>query len=132
MSGAFFPFEELEDIFLTKEVVLCEGLATGLTIKEAINKPVVIYFSANNLQKVANHFHKKCTIYVAVDNDTQSSTGRKEFERANKNLGDSMVMLFPPAQGDWNDYYLKTDLKTAKTEIENQIKEKAGYDPIFL
>ena len=132
MSGAFFPFENLEDIFMMKEVVLCEGLATGLSIQKATKKPVVVYFTAGNLYKTAKQFVDKCTIYVAVDNDTQSSTGRKEFQKVNRTLGNRMLMLYPPELGDWNDYHLKYNLDKTAKEIENQIQEHKGHEPHFL
>lgn len=59
------------------ETILCEGLATGLSIKKAIEQMsisacVLVCFSANNIVAVAKHFSQKT--YVFADRD-ESQTG---------------------------------------------------------
>lgn len=61
----------------TPETFLCEGYATGLSIKKAverlkINASVLVCFSANNLVDISQSFKQKT--YVFADND-ESRTG---------------------------------------------------------
>lgn len=53
-------------------IFICEGWATGCSIFEALHVPVVVAFSAGNLQPVATAFREKypdTKICIAADND---------------------------------------------------------------
>lgn len=70
IKGGFFPIIKEDD---NKTVfVICEGLATGLTIREACDVPVVVAFNANNLRPVVEDMRGRypaAKIIVAADND---------------------------------------------------------------
>lgn len=56
----------------TEIVYLCEGWATGCSVYEAIKLPVVVAFSAGNLEPVLTEFKKKYPdifFIIAADND---------------------------------------------------------------
>jgi putative DNA primase/helicase len=66
-KGCFFVLGEVRD-----EVIICEGYATGASIHECIEKPVIVAFSSGNLCEVAKIISKKypdAKITIAADND---------------------------------------------------------------
>lgn len=66
------------------EAVLCEGWATGVSLRAATGLPVVVAFNAGNLPEVAGRLAKSCpelALIVAGDNDA-SQTGQKAAEKA--------------------------------------------------
>lgn len=69
-QGSYFPIANAgEDL---SRIVLCEGFATGATIREATGLPVVIAFDAGNLIAVAKTLKNKyinADIIIAADND---------------------------------------------------------------
>lgn len=92
-------------------IFICEGLATGLTIYEAMGrKNCCIYcaLSAMNLCNVAHRVHRyiaskieKCNITIAADNDT---VGMNYATEAMYDL--NLNMVFPPTPGDdFNDLF---------------------------
>lgn len=81
-------------------IVLCEGFATGLSLDAALKRlpglhAVLVCFSAQNLERVAEHFPRAV---VAADNDA-STTG----EEAAKRTGLKWAM--PAEVGDFNDMH---------------------------
>ncbi len=59
-----------------KPVCFCEGFATGASIYEAVDHPVVVAFDAGNLKKIAMAFrakHPNIQIIVCADNDHATS-----------------------------------------------------------
>jgi len=66
------------------EAILCEGWATGVSLRAATGLPVVVAFNAGNLPEVAGRLAKSCpelALIVAGDNDA-SQTGQKAAEKA--------------------------------------------------
>jgi phage/plasmid primase-like uncharacterized protein/RecA-family ATPase len=102
----------LKDLFwiigdIKEKVFICEGFATGATVKEETELPVVIAFNASNLTSTAKsikELYPDTEIIIAADNDcnNKENTGRIEAERALKFAGVSYIM--PPNHGDFNDY----------------------------
>ena len=97
-------------------VALCEGLATGLTVKKALeNLPgpwrVIVCFSAGNLISVAEYFPQAI---VCADRD-ESGTG----EAAARKTGLRWAM--PPEVGDFNDMYQRKKLVVHVTEVLRSI-----------
>lgn len=68
IAGAFYTFGRPE-----REVIICEGWATGATIFEATGTPVVVAFQANNLLAVARTIKERLgpnsLLTIAADND---------------------------------------------------------------
>lgn len=79
-EGNFFIIgaESVSDI---TTVVLCEGFATGATIHEAINAPVIVAVDAGNLINVAKAIKEgfpEKEILIAADNDIQKEEAGKD------------------------------------------------------
>lgn len=91
----------------TRETVLCEGFATGLSIDAALQMmhaeaSVLVCFSAQNMQHVAGQLGG--SIYVFADNDA-SGTG----ERIAKAIGRPYCMA-PTVGHDANDWHIAEGL----------------------
>lgn len=89
----------------SKPFVICEGYATGCTIHEATQLPVVVAFDAGNLLPVAkamrqryNHPH----IIIAADNDL-SQTGQKAAEAVKAKVPNTSIILPITVNSDFND-----------------------------
>ncbi len=72
-----YIINESNNLINNNLIVLCEGIATGLSIYKCINKnvdiniPVVCCFTANNLKNVVDYFkNKNKIVVVASDRDT--------------------------------------------------------------
>lgn len=88
-----------------RHVALCEGYATGLSLREAFRRlpgpwTVVVCFSAGNLVEIARLFQRAI---VCADNDA-SGTG----EKAARATGLRWVM--PREPGDFNDLHQRSGL----------------------
>lgn len=100
-----------------KETYLCEGYATGLSVKAALDSlyrkaRVVVCFSAANLAHVA----KRLGGYVIADNDA-SGIGQKYAEQT------GLPWWMPPTEGDANDFHLwsgERALAIALNELRRQ------------
>lgn len=70
IQGAFYPIAHKDD---DKSVMLiCEGFATGASLREATEMPVIVAFNAGNLKPVAQAIRKKypdSKIIICADND---------------------------------------------------------------
>ncbi|NVK20546.1 MAG: DUF1738 domain-containing protein [Methylocystaceae bacterium] len=74
------------DLKVEKEITICEGVATGASIHEATQKPVIIAFDSGNLEPVAKAIravNPEANILVAGDNDHKLA--RKPTQK--KNIG---------------------------------------------
>lgn len=120
VSGNVFPvgfdLNTLKDI---KSVVICEGVATGSSINEATNLPVLVVFSAmfgvkaiENIRKVTD-----AKIYICFDND-KSGVGQQKAKECADAFPNCLVRL-PSDVGDFNDIHLKEGLEAIKLEIES-------------
>ncbi|MDR2365847.1 MAG: toprim domain-containing protein [Zoogloeaceae bacterium] len=92
-----------------KEPVLCEGYATGLSIRKALDRmgmrqrPVLVCFSAGNLVEVSKSFRGSNAI-VCADNDA-SLTGQKAAEAS------GLPWVMPEDVGlDFNDLHQRDGL----------------------
>ena len=136
-----------------KEVIIVEGFATGATIHEATDKPVVVAVDSGNLSHVAEAFHSKYPdkpILIAGDDDIQQEMksppkpngGKiKSNEAAQKVNGLTVLPKFTSEEiekgaTDFNDLatsrgknVVKTQINTALRRIErlsqSNTKEKA-------
>ncbi len=69
-SGCFCPIAAKTDD--RSKIVICEGYATGISIRLATMMPVIVAFDAGNLTPVAEIFRKRypdSEIIIAADND---------------------------------------------------------------
>ena len=86
-------------------IYICEGFATGATIHEHTQKPVVIAYNASNLVPVSSTIRERlgatADLVIVADNDA-SNTGQAAAEKASKESGARVIL--PPIEGDANDY----------------------------
>ena len=88
--------------------MICEGFATGASLRERTGHCVIVAFDAGNLKPVAleiNNLFSGAEIIICADND-ESRVGQKAAEDAALAVYGSVLM--PPNVGeDWNDYLTK-------------------------
>jgi len=107
-------------------LLICEGVATGLSLHEATGFTVLCAFSAGNLEKVAKMARSQYPerqIILAADNDTKNEA------KSGKNLGVEVakaaavavngLLAIPEAGGDWNDIHAAQGLEAVKSGIES-------------
>jgi putative DNA primase/helicase len=89
------------------KVILCEGVATAMSIRRALKSvktryKIVICFSAGNILEVSK-LYPECVI--VADNDT---VGTRVAQQSGK------IFCVPPGAGeDFNDYEVRVGAKTA-------------------
>ena len=111
LSGHFCPIR-----FIDKPVkfLICEGIATALTLFEDTGFPVIVAFNAGNLVSVAESIRLKYTnadILICGDDDhfTEGNPGRTRAREAAARCGGSWVtpdftgLLRGPKDTDFND-----------------------------
>lgn len=83
-KGLYYPIAAKDDD--RSVIIVCEGFATGATIREATGKPVVVAFDAGGLGaacKIMREKYPNARIIVAADNDQWSfgaGKKRKDFD----------------------------------------------------
>lgn len=93
-----------------RTVYLCEGVATGLSIREATGVPVVVAYSAGNLLPAARALREAvgatCEVVVVADHDRPDKQGRTAGQDAGRVAADAIGgrLVIPPDPGDANDY----------------------------
>jgi len=90
-----------------EHILICEGWATGRTLRDATRLPVVVAFACGNLPEVGAIMRRKyptARLTIAADNDThvEANPGVTCATKAAR-LVDGYVWV-PPCAGDWNDY----------------------------
>lgn len=86
---------------------ICEGIATGISLRRETGYSIYVAFGAGNLMAVAKGLRKKhpasrIIIYADNDHKTEGNPGvTKGKEAAKAIFGDLSV---PPICGDWNDF----------------------------
>lgn len=114
-KGCFCLLGEREEIEAGAELVICEGFATGASIREATGYPVAVAFDASNLQAVALALRAKypsAALILAADDDhrTEGNPGMVKAQAAAQAVGARLaVPVFPPERGekdtDFNDLH---------------------------
>ncbi len=119
VSGGFCTLGNIED---SNTTFFVEGFATGASVFESLQQPVVICYSAHNLAPVAQIFKKKhpdAQIIFIADNDTSGVGEKAARDAADLVYGEVLV---PPMVGDANDYvnagYDLKELLLGKKPIE--------------
>lgn len=124
----------------THTVLVCEGFATGATLHEATDYPVMVAFDAGNLQPVAESLRAKlpgCGIVVCADNDAFTARANGEaynpgVEAATKAAeavrGILCVPVFTALDGkptDFNDLAKMAGLEAVASQIERALNPPA-------
>lgn len=101
---------------------ITEGYATGATVHQAIDIPIVIAFDAGNLRPVAEAIRTKYPhshIFIFGDNDENRTGQNKASEAA---LAVSGITVIPDGIGDdWNDMHQRDGLDAVRTAILSQV-----------
>lgn len=119
VSGAYHSLARRGDDLST--IAICEGLATGCSIRKAMGWPVIVAFNAGNLKAVAKTMRDKypdARIVICADNDQWTmikgkphNTGMIEAQQAAVAIGGAQVVAPNVAHDDearrtdWNDIH---------------------------
>lgn len=121
-------FSRLTDFDLRKEhlIYLCEGYATGCSIYEATEKPVVIGFNCHNLIPVITSLrsiNKSLRIIIAGDDDKQNpkNPGKYHASLAAKQFS-NIITRFPKFESpdsltDFNDLHVTESLEKVSEQL---------------
>jgi putative DNA primase/helicase len=116
------------------KIVICEGFATGGSIRQATGYPVIVAFDAGNLKPVAKAMRAKypdAEIIIAADNDqwTRRQDGSEwnpGIEKANQAavaIGGARVIapivdpMDPDKRTDWNDIAVTDGLDAVRDAL---------------
>jgi len=122
VKGGSFTIGALSDAW---PLLLCEGYATGASLCEAMNFPVVVAFSASNLAPVAEQLctqFPEALIVVCGDHDL-SGTGQREARKAAEAVGGVVALPEVPGQ-DFNDVHTQQGLDAVQMAITTAIQRE--------
>ncbi len=129
VKGCFFIIGEIGKSDL---IYICEGYATGATIYECSNVPVIVAFSCGNLKSVAEKIrckYKNAKIVICADNDqfheSGINPGLRNAEEAAKAIGASVVKPefkdLSKKPKDFNDLFVYEGLEVVKETLQNTV-----------
>lgn len=114
IEGGYYPITTPAEDKHT--LIICEGFATGATLREVTGLPVVVAFNAGNMLSAAVALRKRypdARFILAADNDRYRKDGNIGIEKATiaaKEVGGVVVVPDFPAEDangtDWNDYVI--------------------------
>lgn len=132
-KGAWHALSEADSV---SRIVICEGLATGLSLQLMLpDSCVIVALDAGNLAPVAQALHRKYPgnqIIIAADNDCndkgQPNIGLDAAKKAA--LAVNGWIATPPVEfkADWNDYHQQFGIDNASRAFDESVvhfKEKA-------
>lgn len=113
-NGTFYPLASKEDD--KSRIYICEGFATGASVREATSCPVMVAFDSGNLLAVAKETrnrYKDAEIIMAADNDI--FTFGHPRAASVKNIEKEDVAGDDPRWNEWRDagYLYNTGLQSA-------------------
>ncbi len=106
-------------------IVIAEGLATAQSIHQCTGLPVLVAFSANNLEKVAQMARGKnaqTEILIAVDGD---KTGRLHSAKAAKAVDGRLIEA--PDSKDWNDVHVAAGVEAVRQAFAPIVQQDSGW-----
>ncbi len=116
-------------------IIICEGFATGASIRECMDLPVMVAFDAGNLKDVAVSISKdypEATVIIAADNDAdtiikgkQVNIGIEKAQQAAAKIGGAKV-IYPPINGDFNDMVKEQGEDAVRTYIKELLETGGG------
>lgn len=137
ISGGYFSIATKTDDLST--IVICEGFATGASIRQATGLPVVVAFNAGNLKPVAQVMrkkHAKARLVIAADNDCWGAinTGLTKAKQAADAIGGAVV-VWPEFKSaphtDFNDAHLTHGLDYVRDRITAALAHKEDVPPEY-
>lgn len=124
IKGCFFPIGNVKD---SKITIVCEGVATGISIYIATNIPTVAAMNAGNIDSVVDELTKSCSskkIIIAGDNDWEKTpnTGKETaYKVAQKHALKAVLPInLLPGMSDFNDLHCHYGIN----EVTKQFKER--------
>ena len=121
VSGNFFPIGfDVTDLDTLNKLVICEGLATGISIHQACGLPVAVVFSANfGLNAVTKlRSFTQAQFLICFDND-ESNVGEEKAREIVSATPNALSRL-PSNKGDFNDIAQSQGLEQVAKEIHNR------------
>lgn len=130
-KGNFVVLPVGQNLRSVKEVIVCEGYATGASIRLATNKVVICALNAGNLLPVCwalKQLNPAMKITIAGDDDrkNQKNTGREKAIQAAMEVGADLV--FPKFRdgdeklSDFNDIHVKYGISEVAAQL-TQLEE---------
>lgn len=123
-----------------KEIVICEGYATGVSLHEATDCTVAVAFDSGNLKRVAEKIrerHPNAAITICADNDHAAQRDGKPYntglekakEAALAVQGKVKVPLFNKSEQekgytDFNDLHKSRGLDAVKKQLDTREQNK--------
>lgn len=131
-KGCFFL---LGDKDTEKPLLICEGLATGLSLYECTGNPVLVAFDAGNLAPVAEmarqkYLERKIIVCADNDKDTPGNPGLSKATVAARSI-DALLAVPSLSSGnpcDWNDLHLAEGKETVWRQFTNATKPEPPKD----
>ena len=125
-GGGYFPIGAAKD----GPLLICEGLATGLSVHQATNYTTLVAFNAGNLRAVAQTARQRYpdrSLIVCADDDrqTEGNPGRTKATAAAQATGGKLAMpVFNDGQAgtDFNDLHQTEGLEAVKAQIESAME----------
>ena len=131
-EGSYFSIATKSDDLST--IYICEGFATGGTIRAAMSAPVIVAFDAGNLKPVAKAIRKKYSdarIVIAGDNDqwTKNQKGEawnpgvEKAQQAAVAIGGALVVVpqvpsdDEARRTDWNDIAVTDGIEAVREAL---------------
>jgi putative DNA primase/helicase len=136
VKGCYFLIGSGDEAKEQGMVLLCEGFATGATLREATGLPVIVCFTAGNLLEVATYISTALpeVRQVLCGDVDKSGTGQRAAIKAAQAVGG--IVALPPftaeelakdnPPSDWNDFSRMRGTGTVKTAITDALKVGAG------
>lgn len=128
-KGCFFAIGSLEG---AEKAFICEGYATGATIYECMQIPVIVAFDAGNLKPVAESIHNKypqLKLFICADNDAygEINTGVEKAKEAAQVSGAQVIIpQFKDTSTkptDFNDLMILEGKDAVKVSLEQALKK---------
>ena len=134
------PDEVNKELVTATEIIICEGLATGISIAVFRHRsPVISAIDAGNLIHVAKAIREVNTtvnIIIAGDNDIGShkNTGKEKAIEAAKAVNGYYTIPDTDYKCDWDDYRQQFGLEKVKQYFDSNIKNslKGSFSEIKL
>lgn len=124
--GCFHVIGQLTES--TTDAYIGEGVATGASVHQATDRPVVIAFDAGNLKPVAGVIREKYPhvhLIICGDHDP-SGTGQSKAREAAQTVSGGVVI--PEIEGDdWNDVHRRDGLEPFRTAILAKLTPPTQY-----
>lgn len=115
-QGCFHALKHISES--VTDVCIVEGYATGASVQQAVDLPVVIAFDAGNLTAVAQTIkgnHPHACIRICGDNDKSGIGQNKAREAAQAVNG---ITVLPETEGDdWNDVHQRDGISVVRTAV---------------